>query len=954
MSVTEAIMSPGSWSITLSPNTPRRIIDALQYFQHVVISTGRHNPVIEGNNLFKSGRYTGYITGLDFQSLNQGRGPVISGDGLAGWLGNGSKVGPVIEGNNTPGSSANGAQFTSAAYATVVNTLRPSAVGAGTVYSMPTSATYTGGFVWKLPSEALTSFAQQVTQGPLPTQIAEWRVNNNCTLDFGPVASLYQTTPTVAIVSRNPGIDMTVRGLNGVASLVEDVKDYTTRAVVLTGGQGQTIAVGVANSSDVGASNPYTDFFGNSVKMTRMISASSVSSFNANSSAQAALIPYTTPADQVRLSSDDYDIKGNLNVGDYVWLYDPDAGFVDTSNEIVFRGQRINPTKQRLIQADWPVTSDMTVAYRDQSGTWYDLTDYVVFEDGNSTQLTVGGYNRNLVSTSEPVGSRPQPDTTIPGVPVFGAFSSTTYQGTSDGRTKAQIQVQWSTPTNTDGTTMTDLAHYEVRYRPNLGFFTTNPTYSALNLAGYTYNSLNTLGGTYASLIPTAISDWKVTFVAGGVNQLLIQELTPAVAYDFQIRAVDTAQPPNYGAWSNTTTFQAQSDTTPPPTPDTPTVATNMASVQVTWDCGVASGGTFNQAVDLHHVEVHGSYEPLFIPTNATKLGNLPANIGNITGQIPVVVSFTIPPNQPPANAMYIKLIAVDESGNKSNPSQAAGSTATLWSNAYITDLSVSKLTAGTITASIILGSSIATAAAGQRCVMDPTGFHSYDASGNLIFDVSSTSPVLTLGKNGTTGASITMDTSQSYPTIYLNPNGGTNPAFINALPQVGAGTGLGINGGTFTSAYDGATVYFRMYMRDSGQGGASWQTVDTTQASHGGAVQINDTFSMIQYTLPSGYLARYFVDDAGHHTAVGGYRNYAAAAFTTDTWFAGSLQATATSLALSYGLTMAANMFQLCTIWNTTAGDYCSVTSNSTTGFTITAALGSTKNFTFIAYRMT
>lgn len=731
-------MSPGSWSVTLSPDTPRTILDALQYFQHIVISTGRHNPQLEGSSLFTSGRFTGVITGLDFSSKKANQGIILSGDTMATWLGNGSGVGPVIEGNNTPGSSGNGAQFTSAAYSTVVNTLvGVSSLKVGTIYSMPTSATYTGGFIWTTVAKALTSFATQITQGALPTQIAEWRANGNATVDFGPVASLYRTSPITAIVPNNPGMDMSIRGLDGVAELIEDVKDYTTRTVVLASGSGAATAVGAANIGDVGGTNPYTDFYGNPIVMTRTISASGVSSVNATVSAQAALIPYTTPADQVRLSSTEYDIKGDLVCGDYVWLYDPDAGFIDTSgaNEIVFRGQRINPTKQRVIQVNWPVTSDMTVAYRDQHGNWYDLTDYVQFEDGTATNLTVGGYNRNLVSTTEPTAGRPNPDTTIPGVPVFGAHSTTVYQSSSDGRTRAQIQLNWSTPSNTDGTTMIDLDHYEIQYRPDLGIFATNPSYNQLQSAGYTYNALNALGGTYKQLIPQAVSNWKVTFVAGGVNTLLIQELTPGVNYDFQIRAVDTANPPNNGAWSATTTIQASADTIPPPTPDAPTVATNMASVQVTWDCGTSDGGTFTQAVDLHHVEVHGSYDPLFTPSNATKLGNLPANIGNITGQIPVVGSFTIPPGQPPAQQMYIKLIAVDEAGNKSNPSVAAGSTATLWSNAYITDLSVSKLTAGTVTASVILGSTISTATSGGRVTLDGVNdaFEVYDTAGTQI-----------------------------------------------------------------------------------------------------------------------------------------------------------------------------------------------------------------------------
>lgn len=737
-------MAPGSWSVTLSPDTPRTILDALKYYQHVVVSTGRHNPQLEGSSLFSSGRFTGFITGLDFSSKNADQGIIVSGDCMASWLGNGSGVGPVIEGNNTPGSSGNGAQFTSAAYSTVVNTLvGVSSLKVGTIYPMPTSATYTGGFIWQTVNKALTSFASQITQGALATQIAEWRANNNGTVDFGPVASLYRTTPITAIVPNSPGLDMSIRGLDGVAELIEDVKDYTTRTVVLASGSGTATAVGTANAADVGASVPYTDFYGNTVAMTRMISASGVSSVNATVSAQAALIPYTTPADQVRLSSTEYDIKGDLVCGDYVWLYDPDAGFIDTtgSNEIVFRGQRINPTLQRVIQVNWPITSDMTVAYRGQDGTWYDLTDYVQFEDGTATNLTVGGYNRNLVPTSEPVNGRGNPDTTIPGVPVFGAHSTTVYQSSSDGRTRAQIQVTWSTPANTDGTTMIDLDHYEIQYRPDLGIFAQNPSYNQLQSAGYTYNALNALGGTYKQLIPQAVSNWKVTFVAGGTNTLLIQELTPGVNYDFQIRAVDTANPPNNGAWSATTTIQASADTIPPPTPDAPTVATNMASVQVTWDCGTSDGATFSQAVDLHHVEVHGSYDPLFVPSNATKLGNLPANVGNITGQIPVVGSFTIPPGQPPAQNMYIKLIAVDEAGNKSNPSASAGSTATLWSNAYITDLSVSKLTAGTITASIILGSTISTASTGARVTLDGVNdaFEVYDTSGNIVTKMDAT-----------------------------------------------------------------------------------------------------------------------------------------------------------------------------------------------------------------------
>lgn len=953
MPVTETLMNVGQWSLTLSPNTPRSIIDSLEYFQHVVISTGRSDPRVAGNSLFSSGRYTGVVTGLDFQSLKAGRGPVISGDGMATWLGTPKGVGPVIE---------NATLFTTAGIATVVNTLRPSCVGAGTIYSIPGAGTYTGGFVWKTPRDALTSFAQQVTKGPLPTQIVEWRVNGNCTLDFGPVASLYRTTPVCAIVPKSPGVDMAVRGLDGVAQTIEDVKDLTTRVVVLASGSGSSTAVGTANAADVGAAIPYTDFFGNPVQMTRMVSASSVSSYNATAAAQSALIPYTTPADQVRLSSSEYDIKGDLQVGDYVWLYDPDAGFVDYGNQLVFRGERINPTKQRLIEATWPVVDGMSVAYRDQAGAWHDLTDYVVWETG-TTNLVVGGYNRNLVPTSEPVGPRPQPDTTIPGVPAFGAFTTASYLSDSNGHTRSQIQLTWSTPTNTDGTTMTDLDHYEIQYRPDLTISSVNPSWQGLNSGGYTWAQLTAMGSTYNQIYPLTQTDWKVTFVAGGVNQLLVQELTPGVTYDFQIRAVDTAQPPNRGAWSATTTFQAAVDTQPPPTPDAPTVAANMASVQISWDCGSASGGAYNQAADLHHIEVHGSYDPLFQPTNSTKLGNLPASIANITGQIPVVGSFTIPPGQPPAQAMYIKIVAVDTAGNKSNPSASAGASAVLWSNAYITDLSVSKLTAGTITADVVVGGTIATALSGVRAGMDPSGLWCYDAAGDQTFLADAATGHVELSSSGSgqrvsirTGVDLSAYAAPaSTDAIVMYPDGATlHPPVLASYDLSTGGNALSAFSGIVSDSVFGtaSTYAYVMSLQGSTSGGGNGLLAYIDVGSNkfnGGAVQVASTFAFVGlaneaavaggsvYQLNSGLSSTDVAVEAFGYT----YNRGGSAPAANDLTFGGSItgnSAGLSSLAWGYGVTLASGAVPVCqySCGNTSVQPGTNISANGTTGFTL------------------
>lgn len=717
MGITEVSMALGQWSLQLRKDTPRAVLDALAYFGHVAVTTGRVQPALLGDPLLRSARYVGVLTGATRTDTTQP--VVISGPGMAFWLGDANDKGSVYE---TP------VNLVAATFAASITALLPSsgAVTAGVIGSV--AGALTQSYVWTSPRTAITSVCQLM--GGTGTAAAEWRVNGDATLDAGTVASLYVTNPVAALVRRNTGADQSVRAMHGVMQNAGDVNDYSTRAVVLAAGSSGSTAVGSANAAVV----PYKDLHGNTVKLTRMASQSSTDPVNAAAAAAGVLALYNSPRNAVQLSTDEFDLKGTVSVGDYVWVQDPDSGLVDYAQEIHLRGEILTPVLMRVVELDWPVVAGYGAAYRDLNGVWTDLTDYLLPESG-ATNVVVGSTNRPLTANGEPIGSRPIPDPTIPGTPVFGAFSTSSYVGPSDGKNKAQIQAVWSVPLNTDGSTVIDGDHYEIQYRPDLGIFQSNPSHNQIASAGYTHNTLAALGGTLKQLIPVPVSQWKVTYVAWGTNQVLIQELTPGVNYDFQVRAVDTASPPNQSAWSATTTFQAAVDTIAPPTPDAPTVAANLISVQVSWDCGQAGGGTFNQDPDLHHIEVHGSYDPLFAPSTATKLGLLPATIANISGQIPVVGSFTIPPNQPPAQNMYVRIIAVDITGNKSNPSVSAGASAALLSNAYITDLSVSKLTAGTITATVILGSTIATAASGGRVVLDgiADAFEIFDATGTQI-----------------------------------------------------------------------------------------------------------------------------------------------------------------------------------------------------------------------------
>jgi hypothetical protein len=789
MTVTSTALALGSWSLKLKPGTPRNILDSLQYLGHVAISTGRPDPRVSGDTLLSSARYVGVLRKITFA----GEGPSLSGAGMNYWLGDENKKGPVI---------TNQLLYTAQPFTTVVNDLlaQGQSVVAGTINAV--AGSYTGYHQYVTIREALTFVCATMTNDVLnPT---EFRVNGNGTLDAGTASQLYPayTTPAAAIVRRGAGVDMGVRAFPGKASVDEDVTDYATRVILL--GQGSGLGIASAEVHLDPSVVPYKDLFGNKVVIARTVSQSSTNAANSIVQAQLALDQYAKPRDAVTLSTDQFDIEGDLSVGDSVWVHDPDAGLIDTSvipNELIFRGERINPVKLRINEMTWPVAAGMSVAYRDPDGNWLDLTDYVVFETG-STNVVVGGYDRSLTNPTgrqEALGDRGAPNTSIPDVPPFVTpFVQSVYQSQSSGITKAQVQVQWTIPLNVDGTSIIDGDHFEIRYRTS-DHQIFPATWS--QVSGKTWGQLSTQ--TWEQPIGYVPGPWQTVFAPFDSTSLLVAELTPGVPYDFQIRAVDIGVPPNYSSWSATSSIQTASDTIPPATPAAASVASSLIAVQVTHMLGKSSGGTFNLDADLHHLEVHAQYEPTFTPDSTTLLGKLVANQGMMTSQTPVIGTFAIAST---AN-VYVKIVAVDDAGNASNPSTATQSSATLIDDSHITNLTVSKVTAGTISSNWLLGANIWTAATGVRTGMNASGFFAYDIANNQTFNVdAATGSVNIIGKFiasdpvNNPGDSITVwpsySPAASYPTIVFESSGGSNgPSYINALGNAGVNS-LGLNSG--------------------------------------------------------------------------------------------------------------------------------------------------------------
>lgn len=698
-SVTQVHRAVGSWDITFT-GLPLHVIEQLDELGHIAITESREDGPAIADSLLDSARYVGVVRGRRKEAAEFDF--TLKGAGLAWWLGTEDNLGAVYE---TP------QPFSNATLSTVITNLLPDSIQPGTLTNtgLPT---YTGTHQWQTPREAIDYVCDTIG--------ATWRVNNDGTLDAGPQATVFSSGRALIVRrEQDAGEDMTLRAFPGPADTERDREGFTTRAIVLGRLEESSVVEGTADISP--GLNPFLDLFGNPVAMTRLVSETTTDGPNAAARAQIVVDQYSRPQRVVNLNTGDYDMRGVIEVGDFVWVYDPDAGLVDLANEVQFRGQRYNPVTEQVTSMTWPVTAGMGVYYRSRAGVWIDLSDWVV-TSSSTTSIEVGAQDRALIdSGSNPVGRVPQPDTSVPNTPTFTTPFTQSLFLNAAGLSRSQVQVRWVAPTqNTDGTAFVDGSHYEIRYRA------------------------------------TGVSapDWAIQFVPIDQVTFLLQDLDPGTEYEFQIRVLDTASPPNASAWSASHLMTTNLDVIPPPTPAAPTVAGSRIAVQVKHTLGVSTGGTFNLPLDLEHLEVHVGTTSGFTPSDTTRVGKIIATWGLIQGQIPVVETFAVDAT----TQVWVKVIAVDVGGNKSGPSAAASVTAQLIDSAHISDLTATKITAGTLSATIALSGLFRTAVSGARFEAGVNGtlngHRLYRPSGTLaLYGQASTGDLISYRPDGTTRA---------------------------------------------------------------------------------------------------------------------------------------------------------------------------------------------------------
>lgn len=685
---TERLMLLGGWGLTLGANTPPDIRDKMVEFGHIVITPTRLDPrFYTDSTLLSVARYTGVLLSVNNQGDKQ---PMdLQGAGLEFHLGDSEGKGFIYETARV---------FNGHSFANVLNSAvepfgllrddsgNTTAIEPGTIHSVP--GTYSGTHIYQTQRSAIRYVCDLFD--------AEYRINPNGTLDAGKIDDLYVTEPEAIVVRRGAGGDPNVKSLAVSQLRVEtDARDLSTRVVVLAEGEGDTINVG---SADL-LVNPYKDIHGNPLVRTRLVSEAETEAANASQRASIHLNEHDEVAKRLTLSAEDYDVEGTFNVGDTIWVYDPESGLVDATNSVRFRGHEINPVSIRVVGVSTPIRKGMGVFYRDADGNYTDLTDWVVWQSGPVT-IEIGEFPRTLVphELDAIISGRVNApatgdDGSVPDIPAHINTPWDTGNYLDDqGITRSWIQVEWDEPLNTDASTVTDGSHYDVRWR----------------LQGQTAYQ-------YAS-------------VSWGTETLLIQDLSPAVTYEISVQAVDIFG--NQSGYGADTSVIALADVIPPSTPAAATVAGSTLYIQVQHSLGVSGGGTFNLESDLSHLNVYADVSSGFTPSASNLLGRITATAANLSLGIPVIGTFEMPDT----TERFVKVTAVDLAGNESAASVAASVTATLIdtqhitdlavTNAKINDLSASKITAGTIAAQeIILSNSTASILRSSNFVAGSAGW---------------------------------------------------------------------------------------------------------------------------------------------------------------------------------------------------------------------------------------
>jgi len=363
--ISERLMAAGTWQIKLFDGAPLSVLNDLTFFGHVVVTPVHVDAyAVDLAGLLALASYTGI-----YESRSDRR-TALDGYGLAGWLGASGGLSDTYESAQTPGSQTFYTWLTAKVLTGGSNDTNGITEGA---IENPGSSKSADIPVGSTPLTVLNHICRE-------RYAREWRINPDGTLDADTEANMFVTTPTVVLSSVTGGRDGAYTGYFSTVDERSDVESWASR-VAVTASDGGT-------GSAAAGSNPYYGIDGTAIERTMWVNSSEADNSTAAGEVATELADENDDIHQeIPVAVDGYDVRGEVEPGDTVYVYDPDVEIYDTANEVLFRGHTMHPLAVRVLEVRWPVLQGMGVYFVDStsSNTIFDLTPWVVWEKPGAT-----------------------------------------------------------------------------------------------------------------------------------------------------------------------------------------------------------------------------------------------------------------------------------------------------------------------------------------------------------------------------------------------------------------------------------------------------------------------------------------------------------------------------------------------------------------------------------------
>ena len=696
-------MGAGSFNVDFSQSeTPTEVVEAIKEWGHIVLTANQVDiNTLSDAQILSTARYTGIILNRSLEENVVS----ITGQGLQLYLGDGQSKGMVIAESKNIGKVRNyiGTTLAETLFNSTAQTNKPlgimrteagnsQAITQGTITNP--AGTYTGSHFVQTALGALKEVSEQLN--------VEYKINANGTIDAGPSANLFvgvNNNPTTIVVKSGYGDDPEFDGVVPQGLRTEfDATDFVNR-VDFVGEVGYfDTATDVAGEANL-SSNPYKDLHGNALTRVALVQEPDIAIAQLNNRATLMLNELSRVKKVLNLDLQQYEVEGDMRAGDFIFAFDPDIGFKDTSTEAaaesrsmyeaVFRGQTITPAKVRVQGLTWPIKTGMGIYFRDKDGKYTDLTQYVTFESG-SAQVELGDLLRfigdDLRFSEFSLNQVTAGVFSIPDLPATPTLQSGSYQD-SVGVDKGFIRVVLAKPTNEDGSQITDGSHYRVRYKK-------------LGDAQYSYKDFPYTGASSESLL---LQDLTIGYTYQvGVTVYDKSGFHKMSAYDGTGGDLYTDSSSVNASFATNARVEITKDGVAPSKPHTATIAAGALNVQISHHLRKAgtdgSGnpyGNFTLEGDLDYLAIHavtvsGNAQNFTVATS-NKIGEVRVTSGNLLQQIPVVATIELADSE----NYYFRIIAVDKSGNASTPSDGQTAAATLIAESHISDATITTAKIG-------------------------------------------------------------------------------------------------------------------------------------------------------------------------------------------------------------------------------------------------------------------